>query len=93
MIDDHEPWVLPHMNNQPNDTVRRFPRTQGEAFRDAEWASSITTPHNHVIGFHGSMRPGRRRPVLRGRFDAAVVGGFIGTAVAVLAWVWLGSKL
>jgi hypothetical protein len=43
-----------------NDTTRRFSRTLGEAFKDADYAGSITTPKRHVIGFHGSMRPVRR---------------------------------
>ena len=32
-----EPWHLPHMDNCPNDTVRRFPRSTREAFADERY--------------------------------------------------------
>ena len=38
-------------------TTRRFPRTLGEAFKGADYASSIETPRHHIIGFGGHMRP------------------------------------
>ena len=41
-------------------TTRRFSRTSAEAFKGADYASSITTPGNHVLGFHGAMKPRKK---------------------------------
>jgi hypothetical protein len=38
--------------------TRRYPRrTLAEAFKGADYAGAITTPRNHVIGYHGAMKP------------------------------------
>lgn len=39
----------------------RYAHTASEAFKDADYAGCIQTPDSRVIGFHGAMRPPRRR--------------------------------
>ena len=33
-----------------NETIRRYPRTADEAFRDASYAGSIHTPDKRIVG-------------------------------------------
>lgn len=36
------------MDNQDNDTTRRFPRTMGEAFKDPEYSSGFEPDPHHL---------------------------------------------